>query len=103
MPPRPDILGLSYAHVFPQLGVMPLSDNISIGIENFTTVALRKLHFTDQGIHIKDFSKAIEFQQENPTTGIVISKVGLGFDFQITGFRISKSAKNNWGTLMFAT
>ena len=41
---------------------MPLSDNISIGIENFTTVALRKLHFTDQGIHIKDFSKAIEFQ-----------------------------------------
>ena len=62
MPPWADILGLSYAHVFPQLGVMPLSENISIGIENFTNVALRKLHFTDQGIHIKDFSKAIEFQ-----------------------------------------
>ena len=42
---------------------MPLSDNISIGIENFTTVALRKLHFTDQGIHIKDFLKATELQR----------------------------------------
>ena len=76
---------------------MPLSDNISIGMENFTTVAFRKLNFT--------YQEAIEFQQENPTTGIVISKVGLGFDYQITGFRISnsKSAKNNWGTLMLAT
>ena len=76
---------------------MPLSDNISIGMENFTTVAFRKLNFTYQEFHIKNFSKAIEFQQENPTTGIVISKVGLGFDYQITGFRISnsKSAKNN--------
>ena len=43
---------------------MPLSDNISVGMENFTTVALRILNFTDQ-----EFSKAVEFQQENPTTG----------------------------------
>ena len=84
---------------------MPLSDNISIGMENFTTVAFRKLNSTYQEFHIKNFSKAIEFQQESPITGIVISKVGLDFDFQITGFRISnsKSAKNNWGTLMLAT
>ena len=76
---------------------MPLSDNISIGMENFTTLALRKLNFTDLEFHIKNLSISIEFQQENPTTGIVISKVGLGFDYQITGFRISnsKSAKNN--------
>ena len=76
---------------------MPLSDNISIGMENFATVAFRKLNFTYQEFHIKNFSKAIEFQQESPITGIVISKVGLDFDFQITGFRISnsKSAKNN--------
>ena len=75
---------------------MPLSDNISIGMENFATVAFRKLNFTYQEFHIKNFSKAIQFQQENPTTGIVISKFGwLGFDFQITGLRISKSAKNN--------
>ena len=42
---------------------MPLSDNISIGMENFTTLALRKLNFTDMEFHIKNF------QQENPTTG----------------------------------
>ena len=76
---------------------MPLSDNISIGMENFTTLAFRKLNFTYQEFHIKNFSKAIEFQQESPIIGIVISKVGLDFDFQITRFRISnsKSAKNN--------
>ena len=74
---------------------MPLSDNISIGMENFTTVAFRKQNFTYQEFHIKNFPKAIEFQQENPTTGIVISKVGLGFEFQRTGFRFSKSAQNN--------
>ena len=43
---------------------MPLSDNISVGMENFTTVALRILNFTDQ-----EFSKAVEFQQENSITG----------------------------------
>ena len=74
---------------------MPLSDNISIGMENFTTLALRKLNFTDLEFHIKNLSISIEFQQENPTTGIVISKVGLGFEFQRTGFRFSKSAQNN--------
>ena len=59
---------------------MPLSDNISIGMENFTTLAFRKLNFTYQEFHIKNFSKAIEFQQESPIIGIVISKVGLDFE-----------------------
>ena len=49
---------------------MPLSDNISIGMENFTTITFKKLNFTDQEFHMKSFLKAIEFQQEDPTTGI---------------------------------
>ena len=48
---------------------MPLGDNIIIGMENFTTLALRKLNFTDLEFHIKNLSISIEFQQENPTTG----------------------------------
>ena len=65
---------------------MPLSDNISIGMENFTTLALRKLNFTDLEFHIKNLSISIEFQQENPTTGTeCFEKFGRVFIFKITG------------------
>ena len=43
---------------------------ISIEMENFTTITFRKLNFTDQEFHMKSFLKDIEFQQEDPTTGI---------------------------------
>ena len=39
-------------------------------MENFTTITFRKLNFTDQEFHMKSFLKDIEFQQEDPTTGI---------------------------------
>ena len=39
-------------------------------MENFTTITFRKLKFTDQEFHMKSFLKDIEFQQEDPTTGI---------------------------------
>ena len=65
---------------------MPLSDNISIGMENFTTLALRKLNFTDLEFHIKNLSISIEFQQENPTTGTeCFEKLGRVLIFKITG------------------
>ena len=39
-------------------------------MENFTTITFKKLNFTDQEFHMKSFLKDIEFQQEDPTTGI---------------------------------
>ena len=78
---------------------MPLSDNISIGMENFTTLALRKLNFTDLEFHIKNLSISIEFQQENPTTGKEwFQKLGQVLIFEITGLWSSKNVKNKWGT-----
>ena len=54
---------------------MPPSDNITTGMENFTSVGLRKFNLTDQEFHIKNVSKAEEFRQENQTiTGTYILK-----------------------------
>ena len=46
---------------------MPPSNHISIGMENFTAAGLEKFNLTDQEFHIKNFSIAVEFQQENQT------------------------------------
>ena len=71
---------------------MPLSDNISIGMENFTTLALRKLNFTDLE------SKSIEFQQENPTTGTEwFEKLGRDLIFLINWVMVFQKCKNKWG------
>ena len=48
---------------------MPLSDNISTGMENLTAVGLGKFNLTDQEFPNKNFSNTtIEFQEENQST-----------------------------------
>ena len=46
---------------------MPPIDNISIGMENFTVIGLRKFNLSGQEFDITNFPKFVEFEPDNST------------------------------------